>query len=99
MDCCTNTLQYYRQSLERIHRHLRPENDLKAKLVILGDFNRQIDTGNTAFVEFRETLFRTMQQTDSGSMLDLIFSICEVFCDVVEAYWTDHKLVYCAINK
>ena len=51
-----------------------------------------------------ETLFRCMQQikqctTDSGSILDLIVSNCEAFCDVVEAYWTDHKLVYCAIDK
>ena len=58
-------------------------------------------SGNTEFVEFMETLFRTtMQQikqctTDSGSILDLIFSNCETFFDVVEAYWTDHKLVYC----
>ena len=37
--------------------------------------------------------------TDSGSILDLTFSNCEAFCDVVEAYWTDHKLVYCAIDK
>ena len=87
-----------------IHRHLRPEIDLSAKLVILGDFNIQIDSGNTEFLEFMQTLFRTMQQikqctTDSGSMLDLIFSNCEVFCDVVEAYLTDHKLVYCATDK
>ena len=87
-----------------IHRHLRPVIDLNAKLVILGDFNIQIDCVNTEFVEFMETLFRCMQQikqctTDSGSILELIFLNCEAFCDVVEAYWTDHKLVYCAIDK
>ena len=87
-----------------LHRHLRPEIDLNAKLVILGDFNVQIDSGNTEFVNFVETLFRTMQQikqctTDSGSILDLIFTNCEAFCDAVEAYWTDHKLVYCAIDR
>ena len=83
---------------------MRPEIDLDAKLVILGNFNIKIDSGNTEFLEFMETLLRTMQQikqctTDSGSILDLIFSNCEAFCDVVEAYWTDHKLVYCAIDK
>ena len=58
-------------------------------------------SGNTEFVELMEALFRTtMQQikqctTDSGSILDLIFSNCETFFGVVEAYWTDHKLVYC----
>ena len=87
-----------------IHHHLRPVIDLNVRLVILGDFNIQIDCVNTEFVKFMETSFRCRQQikestTDSGSILDLIFSNCEAFCDVVEAYWTDHKLVYCAIDQ
>ena len=87
-----------------IHHHLRPVIDLNVRLVILGDFNIQIDCVNTEFVKFIETSFRCRQQikqstTDSGSILDLIFSNCEAFCDVVEAYWTDHKLVYCAIEQ
>ena len=84
--------------------HLRPAVDLHAKLVILGDFNIQIDGANTGFVDFVETLFGCMQKinqctTDSGSVLDLIFSNSEGFCDVIEAYWSDHKFIYCAINK
>ena len=52
-----------------------------------------------AFVEFMETLFRSVQQiklctTDSGPILYQILSNCEAFCDVVEANWTDYKLVY-----
>ena len=87
-----------------IHHHLRPVIDVNVRLVILGDFNIQIDCVNTEFVKFMETSFRCRQQikqstTDSGSILDLIFSNCEAFCDVVEAYWTDHKLVYCAIDQ
>ena len=87
-----------------IHHHLRPVIDLNVSLVILGDFNIQIDFVNTEFVKFMETSFRCRQQikqstTDFGSILDLIFSNCEAFCDVVEAYWTDHKLVYCAIDQ
>ena len=87
-----------------IHHHLRPVIDLNVRLVILGDFNIQIDCVNAEFVKFMETSFRCRQQikqstTDSGSILDLIFSNCEAFCDVVEAYWTDHKLVYCAIDQ
>ena len=87
-----------------IHCHLRPVVDLNVKLVILGDFNIQVDGANTRFVDFVETLFGCMQQikqctTDSGSMLDLIFSNSEGFCDVIEAYWSDHKLVYCALDK
>ena len=87
-----------------IHHHLRPVIDLNVRLVILGDFNIQIDCVNTEFVKFMETSFRCRQKikqstTDSGSILDLIFSNCEAFGDVVEAYWTDHKLVYCAIDQ
>ena len=87
-----------------IHSHLRPVIDLNVRLVILGDFNIQIDCVNTEFVKFMETSFRCRQQikqgtTDFGSILDLIFLNCEAFCDVVEAYWTDHKLVYCAIDQ
>ena len=37
--------------------------------------------------------------TDSGSVLDLIFCNSDGFCDVIEAYWSDHKLVYCAIDR
>ena len=87
-----------------IHHHLRPVIDLNVRLVILGDFNIQIDFVNTEFVKVMETSFRCRQQikqstTDSGSILDLIFSNCEAFCDVIEAYWTDHKLIYCAIDQ
>ena len=87
-----------------IHHHLRPVIDLSVRLVILGDFNIQIDCVNTEFVKVMETSFRCRQQikqttTDSGSIIDLIFSNCEAFCNVVEAYWTDHKLIYCAIDQ
>ena len=84
---------------EDIHCHLRPVIDLNDKLVILGDFNIQINGTSTGFVDFVETLFGCMQQikqftTDSGSVLDLIFSNSEGFCDVLEAYWSDHKLIH-----
>ena len=89
---------------EDIHCHLRPVIDLNAKLVILGDFNVQVDGANTGFVDFVETLFGCMQQinqctTDTGSMLDLIFSNSEGYSDVIEGYWSDHKLIYCALGK
>ena len=87
-----------------IHCHLRPVIDLNAKLVILGDFNIQIDGASTGFVDFVETLFGCMQlikqcTTDCGSVLDLIFSNSVGFCDVIEAYWSDHKIIYCALDK
>lgn len=87
-----------------IHHILRPVIDMTAKLVILGDLKIQIDSVSTEFLDFIKTLFRCVQQiklctTDSGSKLDLIFPNCETFCDVGEAYWTDHKVAYCAIDK
>ena len=89
---------------EDILCHLKPVIDLNVKLVILGDFNVQVDGANTGFVDFVETLFGCMQQinqctTDTGSMLDLIFSNSEGYSDVIEAYWSDHKLIYCALGK
>ena len=35
----------------------------------------------------------------TGSTLDLVFANCHAFCDVIEAYWSDHKLVYCAFDN
>ena len=75
-----------------------PLVDLNAKLVIHGDLNIQIDCANSGFVEFMETVFSCVQQikdptTDSGSILDLIFANCQVGHDILEAYWTDHKLI------
>ena len=89
---------------EDILCHLKPVIDLNVKLVILGDFNVQVDDASNGFVDFVETLFGCMQQinqctTDSGSMLDLIFSNSEGYSDVIEAYWSDHKLIYCALSK
>ena len=67
-----------------IHYHLRPVIDLNVRLVILCDFDIQIDCVNTDFVKVMETLFRCRQQikqstTDSGSILDLIFFNWEAF--------------------
>ena len=71
---------------------------------MLVDFNIQVDGANTGFVDFVETLFGCMKQinqctTDTGSMLDLIFANSEGYSDVIEAYWSDHKLIYCALGK
>ena len=84
--------------------HLRPVVDLNAKLVILGDFNIQIECVGSQFVLFMETRFSCVQHIeeptcDFGSTLDLVFANCQAFCDVIEAYWSDHKLVYCAFDN
>ncbi|MCG8076810.1 MAG: AAA family ATPase [Candidatus Thiodiazotropha taylori] len=83
--------------------HLMPLIDLNVKLVILGDFNLDVNKTTMTFVDFMQTQFGCQQliskpTTDAGSLLDLLFANCQCSCDVVEAYWTDHKLVYCAFQ-
>ena len=82
---------------------LKPLVGLDVKLVIMGDFNVPVNEAGSPFVSFMETLFccsQYIQQptTDHGSLLDLVFANCDAFCDVIEAYWTDHKLIYCALD-
>ena len=77
--------------------------DPDGRLVIMGDFNVPVNEAESPFVHFMETLFSCSQYirqptTDSGSVLDLVFANCDAICDVIEAYWTDHKLIYCALD-
>ena len=42
----------------------------------------------------------TKSTHDSGSKLNLIFTNISWYkTDVIEAYWSDHKMVYCAFDK
>ena len=82
---------------------LKPLVGSDGKLVIMGDFNVPVNDPVSPFVCFMETLFGCSQHicqptTYHGSLLDLIFANCDTFCDVIEAYWTDHKLIYCALD-
>ena len=82
---------------------LKPLVGSDGKIVIMGDFNVPVNDAVSPFVCFMETLFGCNQHicqptTDQGSLLDLIFANCDTFCDVIEAYWTDHKLIYCALD-
>ncbi|XP_062569080.1 uncharacterized protein LOC134231172 [Saccostrea cucullata] len=85
--------------------HIKPLIDEQKDLVFLGDFNFDLFAGHTDFLTFMERGFSCKQIVsktthDSGSKLDLIFtniSPCET--DVIEAYWSDHKMVYCAFDK
>ena len=82
--------------------HLRPLIDIKAKFVLLGDFNISVDSSHC--IDYIERLFSCKQHIqqsthDSGSVLDLVFSNCNGFCDIIDTYWTDHKLIYCAIDS
>ena len=82
---------------------LKPLVSHDVKLVMMGDFNVLVNEAELPFVCFIETLFYCSQYirkatNDHGSLLDLIFANCNAFCDVIEAYWTDHKLIYCALD-
>ena len=80
---------------------MRPVVGSDAKLVIMGYFNVPVNEAQPPFLHFMETLlncYQCIQQptTDSGSVLDLVFANCDAFSDAIEAYWTDHKVIYCA---
>lgn len=81
-----------------------PLIDFNKKFVIIGDFNIDASKSNSQFIDFMIALFKCHQDikqptTDSGSILDLIFSNCPIFSDIIETYWTDHKLIYCALDS
>ena len=85
-----------------INCQLRPVIDIKTKFVLLGDFNISVDSSHC--IDYIERLFSCKQHIqqsthDSGSVLDLVFSNCNGFCDIIDTYWTDHKLIYCAIDS
>ena len=89
--------------INAIQHHLIPLVDMHTKLVIIGDFNIDAYDSASNFVDFMIKQFKCEQHinqstTDSGSMIDLIFTNCPASSDVIEAYWSDHKLVYCALD-
>jgi hypothetical protein len=87
---------------------LLPKLDLKhSNIAIFGDFNINLLNGNVDFLNFMERTFGCKQivskvTTNYGSMLDLAFiKVCsksQVQIDVLEAYWSDHNVVYVAID-
>ena len=87
---------------------LLPKLDLKhSNIAIFGDLNISLLNGNVDFLNFMERTFGCKQivinaTTNFGSMLDLafikVFSKSQVQTDVFEAYWSDHNVVYAAID-
>ena len=84
------------------------QTDLKKGIIsslkpLVGHDVKPVNEAGSPFVSFMETLFCCSQYirqptTDHGSLLELVFANCDAFCDVIEAYWTDHKLIYCALD-
>ncbi|XP_033759145.1 uncharacterized protein LOC117341405 [Pecten maximus] len=85
--------------------HLQPLVDVNEKIVIMGDFNVDLKkTGQDTFLRFMESTFHCTQTinqptTKMKSQLDLIFTnFTERKTGVLDAYWSDHDMVYCAVN-
>ncbi|CAC5411689.1 unnamed protein product [Mytilus coruscus] len=77
------------------------------KIIIMGDFNFDLNTGNTSFFKFMRDTFCCSQivskpTTSYGTVLDLIFlnfdSRVNFETDVLDSYWSDHNVIYVAIE-
>lgn len=82
-------------------------NVKQSNLVIMGDFNFDLQKGNASFLQFMEETFLCKEivktvTTDYRTILDLFFVKVNpdvlVKSDVLEAYWSDHNVVYAAMN-
>ena len=72
--------------------------------VLIGDFNINCNVDQRQFLGFMYKHFSCTQKvdkftTDSGSIIDLVFANCQLETDVIETYWSDHKIVHCCISK
>ena len=94
------TLQEFRG---QILRDLLPDLDIRKPLLIMGDFNFDISTGNVEFLQFMTETFECTQHvhkptTNMMSVLDLVFAnIFETTTETIECYWSDHKIVTAVI--
>ena len=94
------TLQEFRG---QILRDLLPDLDIGKPLLIMGDFNFDISTGNVEFLQFMTETFECTQHvlkptTNMMSVLDLVFTnIFETTTETIECYWSDHKIITAVI--
>ena len=81
-----------------VRNHLSPLVKVSDPLIILGDFNsniNQTESLSTWMVnEFSSRQMINTCTTDYGSILDLIFTNRTGITGVVETYWSDHKMIY-----
>ena len=81
----------------------------KKKIIIIGDFNVDGTADKSCMLQFIIKKFKCHQyvkkkkkkkkkKTDFVSILDMVFSNTEVASDVIESYWSDHKIIYCALD-
>ena len=88
---------------------LRNLNIQQSNILIIGDFNFSEQNMNENFVMFMENTFKCQQivmkkTTDYATKLDLAFLKADidftqnVKTDALETYWSDHKMIYTAVN-
>ena len=75
-----------------------PYIDLAKPLIILGDFNFDLQIGNNQFLNFMERIFKTNQTinevtTKYGTRLDLVFSNMDIHSEIIFCPWSDHYTI------
>ena len=88
---------------DRMRFDLLPRLDIDAPFIILGDFNYDLSQEQNEFMSFMHTMFHCRQHvqvptTPSGTILDLVFTNCDVsYCKPTYCAWSDHKTLCVAL--
>ncbi|XP_062614791.1 uncharacterized protein LOC134276564 [Saccostrea cucullata] len=97
------TLQHFYDTLRNM---LLPFVNKDEKIVMMGDCNLDLSTGQYGhFLNFMKENFGCEQvinkvTTKNKTQLDLIFTnFTDIQTDVLQAYWSDHNMIYCAANN
>ena len=85
---------------KQLHKYI----DKSKAIVFIGDFNIDISKSHKGLCDFMDREFKCSQlvhymTTDYGSILDLVFTNTNGICGTIEAYWSDHKLVYFSADE
>lgn len=88
-----------------LENKLLPFMQNNAKTVIMGDFNLDLTSKcHENFLKFMKEKFSCNQMmkkvtTKNNTQLDLVFTdFQDVQTEVLEAYWSDHNMIYCATD-
>ena len=79
-------------------RELRPHLDASKPLVIIGDFNLDINGKHRTLTQklcetFSCKMLINEPTTDNNTVLDLVFTNIDGVAGTIETYWSDHKIV------
>ena len=85
--------------------NLVPQLDTERKIIIMGDFNTDLKKQQTNFLNFMKNCFQCKQILENpttiyGTQIDQIHTnVDHIQSGVLEAYWSDHKMIYATIAK